>query len=318
MRKIKRTVEELYKYCQENNIKMLSNCDADFWKVYRANSDYFDRLFCRTYKSFVAYGLVDTESDEEFCIEWIYDILAFLLANEKRYSELWRLQEIADVDYSILDNYNVRETHSTESSQNVVDEIGGRTDTKSNSTVYGQHTNSESNSYIHGAKSEEDTEEVEHGSQTKTTESEFNIGSQSNSSEDRISADNESTYSPKDLNLADIGSRTDSSEESERKSSYTDSKTGTHTEESRTDSESKSYTHGSHTDTDSATNIYGSHTNERESIESENRVVTKKGNMGIFSNSKLLSEHMELWQAFNFYKMIFDEIADEFLRIVYF
>lgn len=312
-----RTVEDLYNYCQTNNLKMLSNFDADFWQVYVENSDYFDRLFCRTYRSFVPFNYTKTEDDDEFAVEWIMDVISFLLANEKRYSELWRMQVIPDEDYSILDNYNVRETHSKETIENTTDSIGSRTDSKQNSTTYGSSTDEETNSYTHGEKSESGEDETIYGSKENITNVELHSGQQANDSENRVSADNESAYSPKDINLTTLGARTDTTETTENLGSHTDSTTTTHTTEEHTDSERKSRTHGQRTDTSNATNIYGAHENTHETEGAEERSVTKVGNMGIFSNSKLLLEHQELWQAFSFYKLIFDELADQFLRIIY-
>lgn len=309
-------ISEIYDFCKEESIPMLSNYDADFWEVYRQNYNYFDRLFRNTYRTFVVFSC-DNGNVEENATDWIFDVASWLKANEQRYSELWRMQELSDTDYSILDPYHVTETHTGQLSKNATDNLGARTDTKSGQVSYGAKSSSESNSYTHGAKSETDAETLNYGQDKTTTEGEINTGSQNNTNENKVSAFNESVYSPKDYQDTSLGSRQDTTETVETRDSRSDSKSGTHTEASRTDSETKSKGEVAHTDSVSDTNIYGAHTNTHTGTESESKSVSKTGNMGIYSNSKLLGEHKDLWEAFNFYKLIFDEIAEQFLRIIY-
>lgn len=313
-------VDEIYKYCVENNLPMLSNHESDFWEVYRENHTYFDRLFMKTYRKFVVFA---SESDdenpvEENAIDFILDVKSWLLANDKRYSELWRMQDISDTDYSVLDPYNVTEVHNIETDSSMTDNMGARTDTKQGQTSYGARNISDTNSYIHGSRSETDSEIMNWDTDITNTESELNTGSQQNTTENTVSADNVSTYSPKDFQNNNLGNRTDTTETVETRQSREDIKDGTHTEASYTDSESKSHQENAKTDSTTDTNIYGAHVNTHLGEDKTEKTVNKKGNMGIYSNSKLLSEHNELWTAFNFYKLIFDEIAEQFLRIVYF
>ena len=310
-------VDTIYKYCRDNDIGMLSAFNADFWEVYRNNYEYFDRLFWRTYKHFVPFSLIESEDEEELATEWVYDVLAFLMANEKRYSELWRLQGISDVDYNILDNYNVRETHSTTATGSVADSIGAKTETKSGSMAYGSTTETDANTYNHGARSESDSETLGYDDVTRTIRGTEDLGSQENTSENKVSAFNENSYSPKEYNESNLGTRHDSSETYDITDSREDTKSSSHSEASYSDTESKSKTIGSHTDTESASIQHSAQNNTRATSDSENKTINKSGNLGIYSKSKLLSEHAELWTAFNFYKLIFDEIADEFLRIIY-
>ena len=314
---MKNRVDEIYKYCSEENTPMLSSYTGDFWEVYIENYQYFDKLFMKTYRKFVAFSS-DEDTVAENAEDWIGDVYSWLIANDKRYSELWRLQEISDVDYSILDPYNVRETHTSSLNKSGSDSMGAKTDTKSSSVSYGATSATESNSYVHGAKSESDSESLSYGIDKTTTETESTLGSQANTNENKVSAYNESSYSPKDYQEANLGSRQDSSENVETRDAHSDSKTGSHTEQSYTDSESKSHGVNAHTDNISDTNIYGAHTNTHTGMEQESKSISKKGNLGVFSPAKLLGEHTELWSAYSFYKLIFDEIAEQFLRIVYF
>lgn len=310
-------VNDMYEYCKENNISMLSPFDADFWEVYNNNHDYFDRLFRNSYREFVPFSLNDNDTISDFVTDWVFDVYSFLLANEKRYSELWRMQELSDTDYSILDNYNVRETHSLSGETNRTDTMAARQDSKTTNLTNAAQTISETNSYTHGAVSESDSETSQYGQDSTTTNTTLNVGAQSNSREEKVSADNVSTYSPKDLTSDSLGTRQDTTTETSTRAGRTDSTSGTHTENSRTDNESKQLNKGAHNDSISESSNTGAHTDTHKTTDSESKTVTRKGNIGVFSASKLLEEHRELWTAFNFYKLIFDEIANEFLRIVY-
>ena len=313
-------VDEIYKYCSDNNLPMLSNYDADFWEVYVDNYEYFDRLFMKTYRKFLVFGSESYEDDpvEENSEDFTLDVKTWLISNSKRYSELWRMQDISDTDYSVLDPYNVTETHNIETDTSLTDNIGARTDTKQGQTSFGARSISDSNSYTHGAKSETDGETMNYGTDVTTTDSVLNTGAQNNTTENSVSADNASLYSPKDYQDNHLGTREDSTESTETRQSRQDSKSGTHTEATYTDSENKSHSENAKTDSTTDTNVYGAHTNTHLGEDRTEKTINKRGNMGIYSNSKLLGEHNELWSAFNFYKLIFDEIAEQFLRIVYF
>lgn len=309
-------VKEIYDYCVDNNLPMLSDYEADFWEVYRENHSYFDRLFMKTYKEFMVFSN-DSGSVEENSIDFILDVTSWLMANDKRYSELWRIETISDSNYNMLNPYDVTESHTIASSSSMEDNMGSKTDTKQSSINFGAVTETSTNSYVHGAKSESDSESLSYGKDVTTTETESTIGSQQNTNENKVSAFNESSYSPKDYQDTSLGSRDDSSTNTETRDSHSDSKSGTHTEDAYTDTESKSRGSNAHTDSSSDTNIYGAHTNTHTGSESETKSISKHGNLGVFSPSKLLGEHSELWTAYSFYKLIFDEIAEQFLRIVY-
>lgn len=309
-------IDEIYGYCSENDVPMLSSHSSDFWEVYLDNYQYFDRLFMKTYKKFMAFAN-DGDNVEENAIDWIMDVYSWLLANDKRYSELWRLQELTDTDYSMLEPYNVSESHFSSLSKSGSDNMGSKTDTKESTAVYGAYSSNDSNSYIHGARNETDSEESTYGQYTINTDTDSDIGSQQNTNENKVSAFNESGYSAKDYQDTNIGSRQDSVDTTEVRSQHEDSVDSTHTESSYTDNETKSKSVNAHTDSTSDTNVYGAHINTHTGTESENKTVSKKGNLGVFSPAKLLGEHIELWSAYSFYKLIFDEIAEQFLRIVY-
>ena len=310
------SVKEIYEFCSENELPMLSSYNADFWNEYVANYAYFDRIFMKSYKSFLAFGN-DNDTVDENVADWILDVTGWLTMNHKRYSELWRLQALSDSDYNILSPYNVSEVHNVTSESSSTDNMGSKTDTKAGTYTHGGHTVSEDNTMVKGAVSESDAESLSYDTDRKTTDITLDIGSQNNTTENTVSADNVSTYSPKDFINNNLGSREDTTNTVEVRDSRDDSRSLTHTEASRTDRETKEYEKSSQADTSSDTNIYGAHTNTHTGEEESEKTVTREGNIGVMSGSRLLSEHVELWQAYNFYKIIFDDIANEFLRIVY-
>lgn len=311
------TVEDLYKYYTSIDEPMLTTFTDDFWDMYKQYYTYFDRLFCNSYRSFVVVGLKDEVDMHNAGVDWQVLIEAFLLSNRKRYAELYRLQEIDDIDYNLLQPYNVTESHSASNTGSVTDNKGAKSRSKQSSTSFGAVSTTDSGSNVHGAKSESDSEQRAYG-QDKIVTSEENVtGSQNNEQHHKVSAQNESTYAPKDLVSDEFGTRTDTAEKTETRNNRTDTITGTHTEASFTDTNNNTRSVGAHSDTESGTIQDAAYTDTRNTTESETKSVTKRGNMGIYSLPKLLSEHKELWDAFNFYKMIFDEMADEFLRIEY-
>lgn len=310
------SVEDIYNYCKDENQNMLSNYSADFWEVYRENSHYFDRLFMKTYRSFIPFNSQEDSLDRTADAFGI-DVYSWLLANDKRYSELWRLQTVSDLDYSILDNYNVRETHQTSASSNKTDVTGQRLDTKNNTYGYGTITKRDENTKVNGARTENDNRTLNYDTIETNTSVDTTIGSQQNTTENKVSADNVNTYAPKDYSDTDLGSREDSSDTHEVTESRTDTDNTTHTEASYTDTERNTGTVEHANDTSQEQTTYGSHTDTHNGTESENKTVTRRGNIGVYSASKLLGEHKDLWEAFNFYKFVFDEIANEFLRIIY-
>lgn len=310
------SVKEIYDFCVENELPMLSSYNADFWAEYVANHSYFDRIFMKSYKSFLAFGN-DNGNIEENTADWILDVAGWLTMNSKRYSELWRMQILSDSDYNILSPYNVSEVHNVTTESSATDNIGAKTDTKAGTYTHGGYTVSEDNTMTKGAVSESDSESFSYDTDTKTTDTTLDIGSQNNTTENTVSADNVSTYSPKDFTDNNLGSRQDVTHTVEERDSRDDSRSLTHTEASRTDGEVKEYEKSAQADTSSDTNVYGAHTNTHTGEEESEKIVTREGNIGVMSGSRLLSEHAELWQTYNFYKIIFDEIANEFLRIVY-
>lgn len=142
-----KTVEDMYNYCKANNVELLSNYNADFWADYRTNFGQYDFLFRRLFRSFVYFMQPQSNNISELVDDFRLEVKTHLLVNDKKYSELYRINVLDDSTYSMLDNYNVTETLNRSTSENGTVNSGQRTDTSSNTS--GAHT--DSNSAVMGA-----------------------------------------------------------------------------------------------------------------------------------------------------------------------
>lgn len=118
------TVKNMYDYTKAGNVKLLSTFQADFWTDYITNYDKYDRLFYRLYRSFKYFLQEDGETTEEVVNSFVEDVYTHLLVNQKKYSELYRINVISDENYSLTDNYNMTETMDRDTSNSK----GARTD----------------------------------------------------------------------------------------------------------------------------------------------------------------------------------------------
>jgi len=260
-------IKDIYEYNKEENIKMLSGFTSsvdpthDFWKPYRDNYTYFDRMFKKMFSSWFPFDqegeLADVSED------FAEDVKAWLMINDKRYSELYRIQTIADDEkYSLTDNvYEVETIEET-----------------------GEH----SSEFNKGAQT--DTEDLERvkGQEQIDTDATSTTGATGKTITGSVSAFNDSSFSNADKSVEADDSREDTLDQ-------------TVTEGQRTDTEDNSRVSGARTDTDSGSD---SKTIER----------NRSGNIGVKTVSQMLDDQFKTWNGFNFYNLIFNEIARELLR----
>ena len=283
------TIGDIYNKNKTDQTLMLSNYPADFWKPYRDNNTYFDRRFKTLYKSWFPY---DQDSDEGLAAvadEFRLDVYAHLMANDKRYSELFRVNSIADNDaYSLVNNVDYTETRQ-------------RTEGRDGENVKGSETITDTGANQYGAQTiTQDNERVK-GSETITEDNDVVNGARSDTTYNSTSAYNESGYTPVDKTEADKGEQTDH-EDRER------------VEGQRTDTEDLSTTLGAHTDNISNTRVDGQRTDTSALDITENESIRKVGNMGVQTVDDMLEKHVNVWSLFDFYKLIFSEIARDLLR----
>lgn len=132
---MRKTVNDMFKYSKANNIKLLSTYGADFWQPYITNYDKYDALFRRMFVSF-KYFLQEDEADiEDVVTDFVNDVYNHLLANDKKYSELYRVLVLPDNKYSITDNYDVTETMDRDTTSNNVNDYGQRSDSNGNTST---------------------------------------------------------------------------------------------------------------------------------------------------------------------------------------
>lgn len=127
-----KTVNDMYKYASANNMMLLSNFDASFWQDYMSNHTRYDKLFRRLYYNF-RYFMQECDTDLEdiadITTEFIDDVYNHLMANKKKYDELYRIHVISDEEYSITDNYHITETMDRDTTSTDDNVYGERIDT---------------------------------------------------------------------------------------------------------------------------------------------------------------------------------------------
>lgn len=198
------TVEDMLKYCTDNNLKLLSNYDADFWEGYLANSTLFDKLFTTLYKNY-RYFNQDIDNEEEtigeVTIHFITNVGTWLMLNKKKYEELMRVEELADslqslfdeVDYKITDNgttiFGQRQDSTSSTSGARVDTIEEQV-SPFESTTY---QNASKNTTNKGA--ETDSDSFTKGAETDTNQNIKEIkGKQSARSKDALIKEHEEVW----------------------------------------------------------------------------------------------------------------------------
>ena len=248
-------VKDMYNQSREEDKPLLSTYGSSFWAGYVQNHQHLDRLFMKKYASLIpvdqeySAGLADITNDFRF------DVYSWLLANDKKYSELFRVNSIADdTAYSLTNNVDYTET----TNRGVTFNKGSQENEDDFETGYGQYVVEEDKEATFGATS---------GTDTKTT-----------------SAYNESTYAPEEQLESSTTQHIDSQDNETTYNAHTDTHGGTHTEGAREDT-----------------------TNEEVTLH-------KVGNMGVQTVDDMLRKHWDNWTLFDFYGLIFEDIAKNLLR----
>ena len=287
-------IKDIYNYNKEENKKMLSGFTSsadpvnDFWLPYKTNYTYFDRMFKKKFTSWFPF---DQEGDdvEEIAAEFADDVKSWLMINDKRYSEMYRIQCIIDNDkYSLTDN--VYETSRNEERGSFSKEFnkGAQIDTEDLSATKGQQIDTQDNSRTKGSE-QIDTDA------TNTT------GATGKTITNQVSAYNDSTFANADKSIEADDSRQDIIDE-------------TVIDGQRIDTEDLSTTYGARTDTEDNSRTSGARKDTDEGSDTKTTIYTRSGNIGVKTVAQMLQEQFETWDIFNFYDFIFNEIARELLR----
>lgn len=121
-------VKDMYGYTNTHQMPLLSNLNVEWWSEYVNNYTEFDNVFKNQYKSF---RFFDQELDDELpnvTASFIKAVKDWLLLNSKRFDELWRVNIVNDADYSIIDNYDIKEEYSGNETNQLATKEGKRTD----------------------------------------------------------------------------------------------------------------------------------------------------------------------------------------------
>lgn len=286
-------IKDIYNYNKEESTKMLSSFTSsvdplnDFWKPYRDNYGYFDKIFMKKYRSWFPMDQEGTLA--EIAAEFAGDVESWLMINDKRYTELYRIQTITDNEkYSLTDNVYESETIQ-------------KTSTSSGSNVKGSETITDNATNNYGAQSDTETKALSYGQQSRTESMSKTFGTGEKTTVSSTSAFNESDYTPTDRQV-------------ETDQTKTDTENNTITFGAYNDGENNSYAHGAHTDTLSNSRVEGQRTDTSTGSGSETLQRTRSGNIGVKTVDQMLEEHKTMWVDFSFYEFIFAEIARELLR----
>ena len=281
------SIDKLYKFASQNSTALLgSSNNSDYWTAYKNNFAVFDRYFRDHFLSWIYW--IDFNDDDEISdmySDFVAAVNSHLSVNDKRYSELYRVQVLNNNAYDIVNNYDLTETHTATRSDSATDIQGAREDSTRTSTTSGAREDSTSVTTVDGSRSDS-------GSTT--------VGAAVNTSEKEFAGFNSTGYNDADKTTDNIGTHTDTT--SVTKGSQTNTNNTTLNKGSQSDSTTGSATKGSQTDTHSGSS-------------SESISIRRTGNIGVQTAADVIGGHISLWTAFNFYKLVFDEIAKEYLII---
>ena len=282
-------VRDMMKQSHTENKPLLSAYAGTFWATYVSNYVRFDALFKTKFASWFYFEQEHGDTVKEVTDEFRDLVYAHLLANDKRYSELYRVQNITDDEkYSLTDNVNVTEITDRTANRDIEFNKGSETDTENNTRTKGQEVDSENNSRTKGAEIITEDNSIEYGAhETTVTKS--------------TSAYNESAFTAVDRDVTSSGIHTDNEDKSRTEGQRIDSENLSRTEGQRIDSENLSATSGTRKDT-------------TDDDLDEDITVTRVGNIGVQTVDDMLKKHVDVWSLFDFYGIIFDDIAKSLLR----
>ena len=104
-----KTINDLYKFANDNDLKLLSEYDADWWEEYVANSADYDLVFRRLYYSFMYFMQSQDETIAEVTDNFIQDVENILRVHDKEFEQLYRVNELEKDAYGLTDNYDMTE-----------------------------------------------------------------------------------------------------------------------------------------------------------------------------------------------------------------
>ena len=323
------TVNDMYKDARSSNAPLLSNYEATFWSEYVSDFSNYDRVFNRLYKSFEYFLQEEDDSVSECRSNFTEDVKCLLIANSKKYSELYRTYKIDDSIYSLTDNYDVTETYSGNKLTNIESRLGSRTDNTETSDVIGSKTDSIENTDIIGAITNTETmnngvkntnENTTYGA--KNTNENTIYGSGSSETVDEVSPMDSNMFYNNNKNSTITSEKTDSKQTTH--STFTDSKQTTYSaftdsktinEAERTNTSNNVVNSGEQNNSSNNKYIKGEQSDTHNHNETESYNIRKRGNIGVQTATDMISKHNQFWNSYEFYTLIFKDICKELLSI---
>ena len=323
------TVNDMYKDARSSNAPLLSNYEAPFWSEYVSDFSNYDRVFNRLYKSFEYFLQEEDDSVSECRSNFTEDVKCLLIANSKKYSELYRTYKIDDSIYSLTDNYDVTETYSGNKLTTIESRLGSRTDNTKTSDVIGSKTDSIENTDIIGAIN--NTETMNNGAKNtnenttygaKTTNENTTYGSGSSETVDEVSPMDSNMFYNNNKNSTTTSEKTDSKQITN--SGFTDSKQTTYStftdtktinEAERTNTSNNVINSGEQNNSSNNTYTKGEQSDTHNHDQTESYNIRKRGNIGVQTATDMISKHNQFWNSYEFYTLIFKDICKELLSI---
>lgn len=323
------TVNDMYKDARSSNAPLLSNYEAPFWSEYVSDFSNYDRVFNRLYKSFEYFLQEEDDSVSECRSNFTEDVKCLLIANSKKYSELYRTYKIDDSIYSLTDNYDVTETYSGNKLTTIESRLGSRTDNTETSDVIGSKTDSIENTDIIGAINNTETmnngvkntnESTTYG--VKTTNENTIYGSGSSETVGEVSPMDSNMFYNNNKNSTTTSEKTDSKQitnsaftdgKQTTYSAFTDSKTINEAE--RTNTSNNIVNSGEQNNSSNNTYTKGEQSDTHNHDETESYNIRKRGNIGVQTATDMISKHNNFWNSYEFYTLIFKDICKELLSI---
>lgn len=276
-------VKDLYDYCRENALPLLSTYSSSFWGEYILNYEKYDRMFEHMYKSFRYFNQdpLKQSSIDEVVIDFIDDISDYLLMHEKKYTELFKIQ--------LLNYGNIQYDFYTEQTANTIKNIVGNYKYGSRRDINGIVVGSRLDNGVTNYGSRVDTVDNNYGSQTSSENTEV---------ENKKMAFDSTAYENNSKSITSATTNTGSHNDTERstRGSYTD------TTSNSIGSQSSSNTFDK-----------GEQTDDENRNENENERIYIKGYKE--NPVKNLEMFRRYWNGYSFYGDIFKDIAKEILLV---
>lgn len=161
---MKAKIKDIYTYVSSNNLKIFGDVSSfPFMAEYSDISEAFDFLFNKKFSSFYYFNdFAKGSTLESVYNDFTRAIRSFFYFNSKRYTELYRVEVLALDSYNIVNNYDLTETSTSNSSGTTNATKGARIDsdtygTKAHTDIYGERRdNTEVSNGVQGSSTEKE------------------------------------------------------------------------------------------------------------------------------------------------------------------